>query len=292
MNALELARSIVPDFPTSMGRPFRVPDEQLLARRDELAAATRELDDAAATEVAARAWRLWMAARDVSGGRRFLADVLDGRERQATRWRALALYGDGLLAYWAGDADGARTRNEEAFALAHELDDPEALLFAHIGLSRVAFEAGDAARSAELATAAHALVTDDSQRQAPLHMQAQAARLAGDYDAAAALFAESLELNRRIDDPSMLPVDLHNLGSVEIHRGNGEAAERYFAQLPPPDDAYGRALMRLNEAGVAYRKGDAERARELLAGVEREQFASDDRAELEWLEAELGCATS
>lgn len=292
MNALELARGIVPDFPTSMGRPFRVPDEQLLAQREELAAATSELDDAAATEVAARAWRLWLAARDVAGGRRFLADVLDGRERQATRWRALALYGDGLLAYWAGDAEGARTRNEEAFALARELDDEEALLFAQIGLSRVAFEAGDAVRSAELASAARALVTDDSQRQAPLHMRAQAARLEGDYDTAAALFAESLELNRRIDDASMVPVELHNLGSVEIRRGNADAAERYFAQLPPSNDPYVQALMRVNEAGVAYRKGDADRARELLAGIDREGFASDDRAELEWLEAELGCAAS
>jgi ATP/maltotriose-dependent transcriptional regulator MalT len=290
VNALELARGIVPDFPTSAGRPFREPDESLLARRRDIARAARALPAEEATELAARTWRLWMAARDVGGGREFLCDVLDREERAASRWRVLALYGDGLLAYWAGDPEAARARNEEALALAQQLEDTEALLFAQLGRSRVAFEDGDAARAAELAGAAYTLAPDEATRQATVHMRAQSARLAGDFDTAAALFEESLALNQRIGDASMLPVEHHNLALVEIRRGNADAAERHLAELPPQEDEYVQALLCVAQAGVAFRKGDTHRARDLLDGVNGDDFATDDRAELEWLKEQLACA--
>lgn len=289
MNPLEAARGITPDFPSSAGRPFRTPDEGLLARREEFAQAAREVDPERATELAARTWRLWMAARDVAGGRAFLGEVLDEREPQESRWRVLALYGDGLFAFWDDDAEGSRRRNEEALALAQRLDDAEALLFAQLGLSRVAVEDGDDVRAAQFARAARALAAPlgEATEQATVHMEAQAARLGGDYDAAAELFEQSLALNRRIDDPSMVPVELHNLTLVEVHRGNAEAAERYLAELPAATDPYVADLMRVAEAGIAFRRGDAQGARELLAGVDGEAMASDDRAELEWLRAQL-----
>jgi ATP/maltotriose-dependent transcriptional regulator MalT len=198
-------------------------------------------------------------ARDVPGGRAFLAEVLDERQPpDPSRWRALALHGDGLFAFWAGDAEGARRRNEEAFALAQDLDDSEALLYAHLGLSRVALEHGDHARAREHAAAARALAVrlGEAVGQAPLHMEAQSTRLADDYNGAA-------------------------------ERDNADAAEQYFAQLPPSDDPYVQALMRVNRAGVAYRRGNVDEARELLASVDGEEFASDDREELEWLKREL-----
>ena len=292
MNAVEFARGIVADFPTSAGRPFRVPDPPLLERRDELVRAARNLGAGDATEVAARTWRLWMAARDVAGGRAFLAEVLDGREPEQSRWRALALYGDGLFAFWDDDLEGSRRRNDEALALARQLDDAEALLFAQLGLSRVAIEDRDHERALDLAAAAHGLAKPlgEAMEQAPLHMEAQAARLAGDYQTAATLFEQSLALNRRIDDPSMIPVELHNLGLVEIHRSDADAAERCFAQLPPADNPYVESLMTLNVAAVAFCRGDSTRARALLENVDGAGFASDDRAELHWLEEQLGCA--
>jgi tetratricopeptide (TPR) repeat protein len=294
VNPLEVARGIAPDFPTSAGRPFRTPDEELLARREELAQAARELDPESATELAARTWRLWMAARDVPGGRAFLAEVLDEREPHDSRWRALALYGDGLLAFWDEDPEGARRRNEEALALAQRFEDAEALLFAQLGLSRVALEDGDAARALQFARAARALAAPlgEATEQATIHMEAQAARLGGDYDAAAELFEQSLALNRRIDDPGMFPVELHNLTLVEIHRGNADAAERYLAELPAPTDPYVADLLRVAEAGIAFRRGDVDGARELLAGVDGDAMFSDDRAELDWLREQLECAAS
>jgi hypothetical protein len=123
-------------------------------------------------------------------------------------------------------------------------------------------------------------------------MQAQAARLGGDYDGAAALFAESLALNRRIDDASMIPVELHNLTLVEVHRGNAEAAARYLAELPPPTDPYVADLLRVAQAGIAFRRGDVQGAHELLGGVDAEAFASEDRDELAWLREQLECAAT
>lgn len=277
-----------PDFPSSAGRLFRAPDPVLLERRAELAAAARGLDADAAAELAAGAWRVWMAARDIAGGRAFLADVLDRAGAPRSRWRALALYGDGLFAYWQADIRASRARNEEALAIAEEHGDDEALALAHLGSSRVLLEEGDHEQAREHAVAARRFAArlGNAMGQAPLHMEAQAARAAGDYDEAAALFDESLALNRRIDDPSMVTVELQNLGLVEIRRGDVEAAERYFAQLPPSSDPYSR----LNDAAVAFRKGDVSRADQLLADLDEAEFARDDRVELDWLRKQVACA--
>jgi hypothetical protein len=118
----------------------------------------------------------------------------------------------------------------------------------------------------------------------------------GDYDGAATLFRESLELNRRIGDPGMIEVELNNLGHVELHRGDVDEAERLFAELAERgigDDPYSVALAQLNDAAVALARGDRERAEELLAridaGLDRSgvELAPDDRFELEWLRRRL-----
>ncbi len=135
--------------------------------------------------------------------------------------------------------------------------------------------------------------------QAPLHLHAQSTRLAGDYDGAAELLAESLALNRRLGDRGMVAVELHNLGHVELHRGHTDAAARLFAecaQLEADDDPYGAAMRELNEAAVAFATGELERARAGLDSADSileesgTEPASDDRFELDWLRGRLGAA--
>ncbi len=84
---LETSRGLEWDFPSSAGRPLRTPADarSLLERREDFAAAARILDAAAATELAANAWRLWMVARDIVGGRAFLAEVLDEHNAGTSR---------------------------------------------------------------------------------------------------------------------------------------------------------------------------------------------------------------
>ena len=114
---LAISRGVRWDFPSSAGNPLRdrADAEPLLARRDDFLAASTTLDPDEATELAANIWRLWIVARDFAGGRAFLATVLDGRRAPRSRWRALALCGDGVFAWWQGEREDAR-RSETADA--------------------------------------------------------------------------------------------------------------------------------------------------------------------------------
>jgi tetratricopeptide (TPR) repeat protein len=163
----------------------------------------------------------------------------------------------------------------------------------------VALDDGEYERARKLAVAAraHARGLGAAMGQAPLHLHAQSTRLAGDYDGAAGLFTESLALNRAIGDDGMVIVELHNLGHVEIHRGDPEAAEGRFAELKrlsSADDPYSEAMLSLNDAAIAYCRGDAERASALLDRAEatlreaRIPAAADDRFELDWLRERAG----
>jgi ATP/maltotriose-dependent transcriptional regulator MalT len=300
---LELSREAHWAFPSSMGRPLPPGDEpdwlrRLLAAQDSIVGAARFFvekgEEEAAAELAANVWRLWIRSRDIEGGRAFLAEVLDRPEGQPLRARALALYGDGLLAFWQGAHEDARRRNEAALEAARATGDLEALAFAHIGLGRVAFEDGDYARARDLAVQArdYTRTLQPAMEQGALHGHAQASRMLGDDDGAAASFEESLALNRRVGDEGMVAVELHNLGHVEIRRGNVDVAERYFTELaehPSTDDPYSAAMADLNKAALAYGRDDRDRASALLASARStleeagmEPFA-DDRYELDWL---------
>lgn len=298
---LDLARELEWDFPSSAGRPLRDPAraEPLLSRRHELAGAARQLDDEQATELAGRTWRLWMTARDIPGGREFLAPVLE--RRVDSRWGAIALYGDGVFAYWLGEDEDAWRRNEDSLRIAQDVGDVEALALAHLGLSRALLGDDAFADAREHAAAACALAetAGDAMVQGALHLHAQAARLSGDYDEAVQLFEQSLSLNRRLDAQGMVDVEHHNLGHVEIHRGNVEAAASHFAKTTHSADDYGQAMMNLNDAQLAFARGDVERARNLLGTAEESfavssmaRLAIDDRFELDWLRERLECAAS
>jgi tetratricopeptide (TPR) repeat protein len=307
---LERSREVLWRFPSSSGSPVLADEdawaEQLLSEKESFAAAARLLsesgDDHEATELAANVWRLWVLAHDPLEDRVFLASVLDGREREPSRAKALALYGDGLLAFMVGARDDSRARSEASLEAARAVQDPEALALAHLGLSRVAFLDGeyDHARSLAAKAREFARTLAPAMGQAPLHMHAQGARLTGDYERAAALFEESLALNRRLGDLGMVGVELHNLGHVEIHRGNIDAAERYFAEceaLGASDDAYSVAMTHLNRAAVAFARGENDRAETLLADAESilgetgPYPAPDDRFELDWLRGQLAEAS-
>lgn len=298
---LALSREARWSFPSSFGNPG-APVERVAAEQESFTEAARFLvesgDEEAAVELAANVWRLWVMSGDVTGGREFLAGVLNSGERKPSRARALALYGDGLLALRQGAREESRERNEAALAAARAAGDQEALALAHLGLSRVAFEEVDFERAGELAAKARELAGpfDPALGQAPLHMHGQATRFAGDYDGAAALLAESLELNRRIDDQGMVGVELHNLGHVELHRGNVDAAERHFAEcerLGSAEDPYSAAMAHLNRAGVAFARGDRNGASGFLARMQSVldeagiDPASDDQFEIDQLNRQL-----
>ncbi|MCA1680078.1 MAG: hypothetical protein LC790_15855 [Actinobacteria bacterium] len=277
--------------------------ERLGPEREELVEAARFLaengEEEAAAELAANVWRLWLVSGDVSGGRQLLAAALDVGEGRPSRARALALYGAGSLAFRAGAQTESRDRNEAALEAARAVGDREAEALALVGLSRVAFRDGDYARVRLLAAEARELTRDldAAAGAAPLHMLAAGTRLAGDHDEAVELYTESLELNRRLGDSRMVGMELHNIGHVELHRGNVEAAERCFAECADVrnhDDPYEAAMTHLNHAALAFARGDRERAAELLRRTQSTLDGAgivldpDDAFEVEWLHDQLG----
>jgi len=277
--------------------------ERLAPEREELVEAARFLaengEEEAAAELAANVWRLWLVSGDVAGGRQLLAAALDVGEGRPSRARALALYGAGSLAFRAGAQTESQDRNEAALEAARAVGDQEAEALALVGLSRVAFRDGDYARVRSLAAEARELTRDldAAAGAAPLHMLAAGTRLAGDHDEAVELYTESLELNRRLGDSRTVGMELHNIGHVELHRGNVEAAERCFAEcadVRSPDDLYEAAMTHLNHAALAFARGDRERATELLQHTQSTLEGAgivldpDDAFEVEWLHDQLG----
>lgn len=270
-------------FPTSLGRPVTTETpawaQFLVEERGGLTLASawflRHGEYASATELAANVWRVWVLACDEANGRTFLGGVLGAPGMSApTRCRALALYGDGLLAFRLGALAESRARNEAALDCAQMAKDREAEGLAHLGLSRVDLSDGRGVEAREHAAAASRLLCSFglAYGQAPLHMRAQAARLTRQMDEAVALFCASVELNRKIGDGGMVLVDLHNLGHVELRRGNIDRAELCFEESATlageTDDAYDLALRTFNRASVAFARGATDRAKELLEQAE------------------------
>jgi tetratricopeptide (TPR) repeat protein len=304
---LALSRELYWAFPSSQGTPIIKGDatsqrvEQAVQERESYANAARALlekgEEEGATEIAANAWRLWVVARDSGGGRAFLASVLE-KDEKPSRARSLALYGDALLAFKQGKIEESRQRSQAALDAALVVNDPEALTLAHLALSRVTFEDGDYAQALTLAVKAREFArnVDPSMGQAPLFLHANATRMTGDYDKAAALFEQSLDLNRKIGDSGMVMAELQNLGLVEIHRGNTDAAERYFAEserLGSADNPYSVAMADLYGAFIAFARGDKSGSRTRLQSAQSIlkdadiDPAPDDQFEINWLRKHL-----
>lgn len=269
---------------------------QLIDAVRELAASGRGED---ACELAANVWRLWLVSGQLAEGRALLAPALAGTGSQPSSARALALYADGLFAFRLDATADSLASNKAALECARLVHDQEAESLALVGLSRLALRNGDYVRVRDLALQARRLASELEPEAdvMPLHLLAVGYRLSGSYDDAARLYTESLGLNRSLGDAGMVATELHNLGHLELHRGNLERAEQYFNEretLRNMQDPYEDALTDLNQAALSFYRGEPARARELLgsarATLERAgmNLDPDDAFEVRWLEDRLG----
>ncbi len=306
-DSLEDARKIEWSFPTSMGRPVKweLPKDWIVflnKRKDVYVEAAKFLaekgEQEMAVEIAAYSWRAWIITRWEEKGRLFLSHVLDQEPQRPTRARALALYGDGLLAFRLGKIRGSRERNQEALEIALQIQDNEALGFAHLGLSRTSFEQGNYKEALAHALKARELLSKlgPAYDQAPLFMQAQSVRMLRDYDLASTLMKQSVELNRKIDDKGMIAAELANLSRVEIHRGNADYAEQCYDEsekLGFFTSKYDLSMALLSRAAVAHLRGDQETAQSFLVKSKNALKESgvdpgpDDKFDLEWISEKI-----
>jgi len=232
------------------------------------------VDTAQSLDELAGTWRRWLVSGESRAGHEVLAKALLASE-PPSRARAICLYADGLFLFRLGEQRASRERNEEALAVARQVGDAEAESLALVGLSRVAFRDGRHAEVVELATRARELAAraGSEAEVAPLHMQAAGTRLLRDYDRAAELYRESMALARRLGNKRGVAMEQHNLGHVELHRGNIDEAERLFsARLDfarASTDPYECAMSVFNEAALAAARQDEEQARKHFAAARR-----------------------
>src|SRR4051794_28370397 len=104
-------------------------------------------------------------------------------------------------AFIRGETDAVERMSIAELSRARESGDPEGEINALYGLSAVAMRAHDAARTRQLGEEALAVALragDRSLEEAPRHMLAGAARMAGDTAAARILYQESIALNQSL----------------------------------------------------------------------------------------------
>src|SRR5204863_1643182 len=275
--------------------------ERLSPERGALEEAVRRFagsgDAEKACELATNVWRLWFMTGDVDDGRALLATAL-AADGPASRSRVRALYADGVLAFREGNQSESKQRNEAALADAQEIGDDEGRSLALVGLSRVALRDGDYGRVRALSAEARDLARPfgAGAEAMPLHLLAAGTRLDGELDAAVELYEESLELNRRLEDAMFVAMELHNLGHVEVRRGNVDVAKRYFpecADLRSAESPYDVAMASLNSAALAVADGDRQTGSELLSRAEQTLAQAaivldpDDQSEVDWLREQL-----
>ena len=256
-------------------------------------------DAPSALELAGRSWRLWFARGELDEGGAVITTALSvPGGTAAPRWQVRALSADGILAFRAGDQPRSRASNEKALQIARQTGDVRGECDALTGLARVALRDGRYGEVIALARQARDLATDAGDQEAgaaPLHLHAAGTRLGGDYAAARELYLQSLSLNTDLGNRAWVSMELHNLGWVELHLGNVEAAKARFRQRDEAGvtDVYGEAWTELNWSAVAAAESDVADAHRRFAigssGLDRLGLAldPDDLAELEWLRKQV-----
>jgi ATP/maltotriose-dependent transcriptional regulator MalT len=187
------------------------------------------------------------------------------------------LYQEGLEAFRRGDNDRSRELNERSLTLAREQDDAPAIVDALIGLARVALRDEDLERVHVLATEARELGRKRGLTgrplALPLHLDAEATRMSGDFAGARALYEESIALNLKLGDERGVALEQANLAWVAINESRIDEAERLVRACLDSghaEEPYLHAFCSIGLARCAAERGDRARARELLAEADEE----------------------
>jgi tetratricopeptide (TPR) repeat protein len=168
----------------------------------------------------------WRISGRVAAGRALLHRALTAAGTDDGQ-RAVALYEDGMLAFWQGADEEACTQHGRSLHLARRLGDPTTVALALCGLARVALrEDLDWARTlCEEALAAVAGTGDRLGRANVLHVLGVAAQMRGDLAQARELMTGRIRTARELGDLAAVASESANLSVVERQLGNLGRAE-------------------------------------------------------------------
>jgi uncharacterized protein YndB with AHSA1/START domain len=212
----------------------------------------------------------------------------------------MSLYERALAAFRSGATDEASGFADELIAASRTSGDLVGEIDGLCMLSRVALRRGELQRVAELAEKARDLALQSKEgklERMPLHLQAVAARMQGDFRLARQLYRQSIQLNRQLREERMVAAEHRNLAYVELHDGNATEARELFSTSASLARECGYEALEpyllLDSAVLALETGDASRAAQLLKGTDARFEAAgqipdpDDAAELKWLRSRL-----
>lgn len=212
----------------------------------------------------------------------------------------MSLYEEALTAFRSGATDQAANLAAELVKASKATDDRTGEIDGLCMLARVALRRGQVHSVAELAGAARDLAVHGNEprlERMPLHLQAVAARMDGDFRSARRLYRESIDLNRQLGEERMVAAEHRNLAYVELHDGNGAEARKLFAISANLARACGydalEPYLLLDSAVLALEMGEAQMAGRLLDETVARFAAAgqipdpDDAAEEAWVRRRL-----
>jgi hypothetical protein len=212
----------------------------------------------------------------------------------------MSVYEDSLAAFRAGETGLAEELALELLAEARDDDDVAGQVNALCMLARVALRRGDLRHTAELEEGARRLARRAGERRLekiPIHMQAVAVRMRGDFQHARMFYEESIELNVQIGEERMVAAEWRNLAYVELHAGRGDRARQLFAMAADQARARGyhalEPYLLLDAAVLALEDGDRDSAASLVYAMHAALAAAgevpdpDDATEEDWVRYRL-----
>lgn len=147
--------------------------------------------------------------------------------------RAEVLFQAGLLAFWQGDDEAARTLHRRSLDLARMMSDPTEIALALTGLARVELRRDlDRARALCLEALDTVAGTDDVRgRSSAFHVLGVAAQMSREFPEARDWMSQRLDLARQMGD----------LRAVAGEAGNLSVVERSLAIMAEPENCPSRA---------------------------------------------------
>ncbi len=243
----------------------------------------------------------WMHAGDLSEGTRRLELGLAATGVEP-RVRGHAQYQAGMLAFWQGRDQVARSSFQAALEVARDSEDSTTEALALAGCARLALRAGHIEKAHSLCEEAlRALEGSDDTvgRSSAIHVLSVAAQMAGDLKTARDLMRQRMEMARRSGTFSVVSYEASNLSAVERQLGNQTGAKRLALEaldLEVQRSDLWAIPYTLNQlAAVAVDAHDPVRAATLLGAAARmveDQGAEWPPDELPVFQASKGAATA
>lgn len=243
--------------------------ERLETEHDNFRAALtwslQQNDDAAALHLSSSLWWFWYRRGHWHEGRHWLQQALAlssadatatklsevQAERNHLQWRAIALNGAGILAFYQGDYGQATTSSGASAVIFRQLGDKRGLAGALHGLALVARLGDNHAAVRAMYGESLALyreVGDRSQTAYTLFYLGIAHWLEGNYESAEPIFQESLAIAQELRDRKAIAFAVFGLAHVALGQHDYSLARHYFGESLRENTLFGdqRSLTRIN----------------------------------------------